>query len=213
MREISQHLSFRYRNLALEFNKELLKNGEAKRVFTLIGEAYDVLSDPLRRAVFDQYGEEGLKRGVPTADSYIPPYHYHGDPMVTYRYCFLFIFIHFKCKFIYWKSCSNNNYMKSSWPLMIHYYSLQILYRICNWKLPNTFLLLKEENKKMRHFNFVFLGDTFMNILISKFQPPHRRWPSALKWIGLSYHFKGYLYFQRHLVFYCPFSNILNLKI
>lgn len=55
-------------------------------MFNLIGEAYDVLSDPLRRAVFDQYGEDGLKRGIPTAEEYILPYHYHGDPMVTYRY-------------------------------------------------------------------------------------------------------------------------------
>ncbi|XP_018577837.1 dnaJ homolog subfamily B member 13-like [Anoplophora glabripennis] len=74
-----------YRNLALEFNPEILKNDNAKQVFRLIGEAYDVLSDPLRRAVFDQYGEEGLKRGIPTADDYIPAYHYHGDPMQTYK--------------------------------------------------------------------------------------------------------------------------------
>lgn len=77
---------FSYRNLALEFNKETLENCEAKQVFALIGEAYDVLSDPFRRAVFDQYGEEGLKRGVPAAKEYIPPYHYHGEPMVTYRF-------------------------------------------------------------------------------------------------------------------------------
>ncbi|CAH1987155.1 unnamed protein product [Acanthoscelides obtectus] len=74
-----------YRSLALEFNKEVLKNENASEVFALIGEAYDVLSDPLRRAVFDQYGEEGLKRGVPTVDDYIPAYHYHGDPMLTYK--------------------------------------------------------------------------------------------------------------------------------
>ncbi|KAJ8951171.1 hypothetical protein NQ314_007711 [Rhamnusium bicolor] len=74
-----------YRNLALEFNPEILKSDNAKQVFALIGEAYDVLSDPLRRAVFDQYGEEGLKRGVPTSNDYIPAYHYHGDPMVTYK--------------------------------------------------------------------------------------------------------------------------------
>nr|CAI5818247.1 unnamed protein product [Callosobruchus analis] len=74
-----------YRSLALEFNKEMLKNENAQEVFALIGEAYDVLSDPLRRAVFDQYGEEGLKRGVPMVNDYIPAYHYHGDPMLTYK--------------------------------------------------------------------------------------------------------------------------------
>ncbi|CAH1183398.1 unnamed protein product [Phaedon cochleariae] len=74
-----------YRNLALEFNKGLLENKEAQQVFTLIGEAYDVLSCPQKRAIFDQYGEEGLKRGIPTVDKYIPAYHYHGDPMITYK--------------------------------------------------------------------------------------------------------------------------------
>ncbi|XP_072391406.1 dnaJ homolog subfamily B member 13-like [Diabrotica undecimpunctata] len=74
-----------YRNLALEFNKRLLVDNHAKQVFSLIGEAYDVLSDPARRAVFDQYGEEGLKGGVPTIDGCFPAYRYHGEPMVTYK--------------------------------------------------------------------------------------------------------------------------------
>ncbi|KAG5889018.1 hypothetical protein JTB14_033947 [Gonioctena quinquepunctata] len=74
-----------YRSLALEFNKELLKNKSAQEVFALIGEAYDVLNNPSRRAIFDQYGEEGLKRGIPTIDDYIPAYHYHGDPFLTYK--------------------------------------------------------------------------------------------------------------------------------
>lgn len=74
-----------YRNLALEFNSERCKNPNANQVFALIGEAYDVLSNSLRRAVFDQYGEEGLKRGVPGPDGYIKGYHYHGDPMKTYK--------------------------------------------------------------------------------------------------------------------------------
>jgi len=50
----------------------------------LLNEAYDVLSDDLRREVFNQYGEEGLKRGVPAPNGYIPPYCYHNDPMRTY---------------------------------------------------------------------------------------------------------------------------------
>lgn len=52
---------------------------------SLTGEAYDVLSDPLRREIFDQFGEEGLKEGVPTPDGYMSPYVYHGDPMKTYQ--------------------------------------------------------------------------------------------------------------------------------
>ncbi|EFA03257.1 dnaJ homolog subfamily B member 13 [Tribolium castaneum] len=74
-----------FRDLALEFNPEKLQGENAQQVFSLICEAYDVLSDPLRRSVFDQYGEEGLKRGVPGPDSFIEPYRYHGDPMRTYK--------------------------------------------------------------------------------------------------------------------------------
>ncbi|CAG7898570.1 unnamed protein product [Brassica rapa] len=39
------------------------KDAESK--FKQISEAYDVLSDPQKRAVYDQYGEEGLKGNVP----------------------------------------------------------------------------------------------------------------------------------------------------
>ncbi|XP_022914225.1 dnaJ homolog subfamily B member 13-like [Onthophagus taurus] len=74
-----------FRTLALEFNPERLHHRSSRQVFTLICEAYDVLSNPLIRAVFDQYGEEGLKNGVPGPQDYIKPYHYHGDPMKTYK--------------------------------------------------------------------------------------------------------------------------------
>lgn len=49
-----------------------------------INEAYDVLSNNLTREVYDNYGEEGLKRGVPAPDGFIQPYSYHGDFMKTY---------------------------------------------------------------------------------------------------------------------------------
>ena len=35
----------------------------AAKEFKAIAEAFDVLSDPTKRAVYDRYGEEGLKRG------------------------------------------------------------------------------------------------------------------------------------------------------
>ncbi|KAK9872888.1 hypothetical protein WA026_020242 [Henosepilachna vigintioctopunctata] len=74
-----------YRGLALEFHPERLQQSNAQEVFSLICEAYDVLGDPFRRAIFDQFGEEGLKAGVPTKDAFIQAYHYHGDPLLTYR--------------------------------------------------------------------------------------------------------------------------------
>lgn len=50
----------------------------------LINEAYDVLSNPLWREVFDNYGEEGLKKGVSAPEGRIQPYCYHKEPLRTY---------------------------------------------------------------------------------------------------------------------------------
>lgn len=55
-----------------------------KTCWKLLNEAYEVLSDPLRREVFDQYGEEGLKRGMPAPSGYIEPFNYHGCGLRTY---------------------------------------------------------------------------------------------------------------------------------
>jgi DnaJ family protein B protein 4 len=38
---------------------------EATKKFKEISEAYDVLTDPEKRQIYDTYGEEGLKGGVP----------------------------------------------------------------------------------------------------------------------------------------------------
>ena len=76
---------FRFRRLAIQYNPERQKDESMEVVFGLIAEAYDVLSDPLRRAVYDQYGEEGLKRGVPGPEDYIQPYIFHGEPLRTFR--------------------------------------------------------------------------------------------------------------------------------
>lgn len=59
---IAIHIFFSYRKLALKCHPE--KNPGDQNVserFKHIAEAYDVLSDPRKRAVYDQFGEEGLK--------------------------------------------------------------------------------------------------------------------------------------------------------
>ncbi|XP_015179990.1 PREDICTED: dnaJ homolog subfamily B member 13-like [Polistes dominula] len=74
-----------FRRLAISHHPKAKGNNGCFEGFSLIAEAYDVLSDPLKRAVYDQYGEEGLKHGVPGPNGFIEPYVYHGEPMKTYR--------------------------------------------------------------------------------------------------------------------------------
>ena len=50
---------------------------EAAKKFQDIGEAYDVLSDAERRAIYDQYGYEGLRDGIPDPGGGQSPLIYH----------------------------------------------------------------------------------------------------------------------------------------
>ncbi|XP_010490571.1 PREDICTED: dnaJ homolog subfamily B member 1 [Camelina sativa] len=56
-----------YRKLAMKWHPDKNPNNkkEAEAKFKEISEAYDVLSDPQKRAIYDQYGEEGLNQGPP----------------------------------------------------------------------------------------------------------------------------------------------------
>uniref|UniRef100_A0A8B9E8T4 DnaJ homolog subfamily B member 9 n=1 Tax=Anser cygnoides TaxID=8845 RepID=A0A8B9E8T4_ANSCY len=51
-----------YRKMALKYHPDKNKDPNAEEKFKEIAEAYDVLSDPKKRAVYDQYGEEGPVR-------------------------------------------------------------------------------------------------------------------------------------------------------
>ncbi|XP_011305046.1 dnaJ homolog subfamily B member 13-like [Fopius arisanus] len=74
-----------FRRLAIDYHPVGGKNGDFLDVFTLVAEAYEVLSDPLKRSIYDQYGEIGLKIGMPSPHGQIPPYVFHGNPMQTYN--------------------------------------------------------------------------------------------------------------------------------
>ncbi|KAL3577723.1 hypothetical protein D5086_019227 [Populus alba] len=52
-----------YKRLAMKWHpdKNPVNKKEAEAKFKLISEAYDVLSDPNKRQIYDLYGEEGLK--------------------------------------------------------------------------------------------------------------------------------------------------------
>ena len=57
-----------FRKLSLKYHPDRavgMSKAEAEVLFSKIAEAYEVLSNPARRAIYDQYGERGLKEGVP----------------------------------------------------------------------------------------------------------------------------------------------------
>ncbi|KAG0296624.1 DnaJ sub B member 4, partial [Dissophora globulifera] len=54
-----------YRKLALKYHPDKNTTEEAKKKFHDISEAYEVLSDKQKRGIYDELGEEGLKRGGP----------------------------------------------------------------------------------------------------------------------------------------------------
>ncbi|VDK22405.1 unnamed protein product [Taenia asiatica] len=77
----------RYRRQALRFHPLRNKQLEADNLqqFTWISEAYEVLKDPILRARYDQYGEAGLKHGIPGVHTEPVRYLYHGDPYKTFQ--------------------------------------------------------------------------------------------------------------------------------
>jgi DnaJ-class molecular chaperone len=57
-----------YRKFSLKWHPERNDAAEAEATFAAVAEAYDVLSHSARRAIYDQFGDQGLKHGVPDAN-------------------------------------------------------------------------------------------------------------------------------------------------
>jgi DnaJ-class molecular chaperone len=83
-----------YRKLALKYHPDKNKGAGAEDRFKEIAEAYEVLSDKKKRDIYDQYGEEGLKGGVPGGgggggqNGANFSYQFHGDPRATFAQFF-----------------------------------------------------------------------------------------------------------------------------
>ncbi|CAL8326479.1 unnamed protein product [Arctogadus glacialis] len=77
-----------YRKQALKWHPDKNKAANAEEKFKEIAEAYEVLSDPKKREIYDQYGEEGLKGGngpAPDGQGSNFTYTFHGDPHATFN--------------------------------------------------------------------------------------------------------------------------------
>uniref|UniRef100_A0A336KS86 CSON013710 protein n=1 Tax=Culicoides sonorensis TaxID=179676 RepID=A0A336KS86_CULSO len=80
-----------YRKLALKYHPDKNKAKDAEAKFKDIAEAYEILSDKKKRDIYDQYGEEGLKGGIPGgqgSDGQGFTYTFHGDPRATFAQFF-----------------------------------------------------------------------------------------------------------------------------
>ncbi|XP_048840000.1 dnaJ homolog subfamily B member 13 isoform X3 [Brienomyrus brachyistius] len=78
-----------YRRLALKYHPDKNNDSGAYEKFSEIAEAYDVLSDPRKKATYDKFGEEGLKRGIPSDlgvnGAWTEGYTFHGNPEKIFR--------------------------------------------------------------------------------------------------------------------------------
>eukprot|EP00066_Takifugu_rubripes_P013652 XP_011602918.1 PREDICTED: dnaJ homolog subfamily B member 5-like [Takifugu rubripes] len=82
-----------YRKLALKFHPDKNSDADAEDKFKEIAEAYEILTDPTKRSIYDQFGEEGLKNGGSgTGQGKVFRNHFHSDPHATFSDHFDFPF-------------------------------------------------------------------------------------------------------------------------
>ncbi|XP_038617616.1 dnaJ homolog subfamily B member 13 isoform X2 [Tachyglossus aculeatus] len=79
----------RYRRLALKNHPHRNQEPGAADKFRQVAEAYDVLSDPLKKGIYDKFGEEGLKGGIPSEFGseavWTEGYVFHGNAEKVFR--------------------------------------------------------------------------------------------------------------------------------
>uniref|UniRef100_A0A7S3KQF2 J domain-containing protein n=1 Tax=Euplotes crassus TaxID=5936 RepID=A0A7S3KQF2_EUPCR len=77
-----------FRELAVKYHplRETKSLEDKSYIFSEICEAYDVLSNPETKIIYDQYGEKLLKEGIPTPkDGLKGGYAFHGDYLEVFR--------------------------------------------------------------------------------------------------------------------------------
>lgn len=80
-----------YRKMALKYHPDKNKSPGAEEKFKEIAEAYEVLSDPKKKEIYDKYGEQGLqggggrggRGGQGPSENF--SYTFHGDPQATFE--------------------------------------------------------------------------------------------------------------------------------
>lgn len=77
-----EQIAENYRILALRYNPKTTKEPQevASQVFSELGEAYEVLSDNVKRAFFDKFGYEKLKEGFYNEGKLLGGYRYANNP-------------------------------------------------------------------------------------------------------------------------------------